>query len=142
MTAIQQPNGCMEWTGYVGKNGYGVRFVAGRHVSVHRHAYETKIGPIPIGMCVCHHCDNRRCIEPSHLFLGSIEDNTADMVRKRRQARGERHSQAKLTELEVAAIRHEWGSYGVTQRNIARKYGVSVGLVSMIVNRKIWNPAA
>jgi hypothetical protein len=97
-------------------------------------------------MCVCHRCDNRLCVEPRHLFLGSIEDNTADMMQKSRQARGERHSQAKLTEADVVHIRREYGS-GPTQREIAKRHGVSIGTVSMIVNKKIWrsydsNPAA
>jgi hypothetical protein len=85
-------------------------------------------------------------VEPRHLFLGSIEENTADMVSKSRQARGERHSQAKLTEVDVATIRQECSS-GAVQRDVARRHGVSAGTVSMIVNKKIWrsydsNPAA
>lgn len=137
MTATLHPSACVEWTGYVGNHGYGVRSVAGRPTLVHRHSYETNVGPIPAGMCVCHRCDNRRCIEPSHLFLGSIEENTADMVKKNRQARGERHSQAKLSADDVIAIRQEKAT-GAAQRDIAKRYHVSMGTVSMIVNNKIW----
>src|SRR5436190_8393112 len=141
MIATQPHSGCVEWTGYVGNHGYGVRSVAGRHVLVHRHAYETHVGPIPAGMCVCHRCDNRRCIEPGHFFLGSIEENTADMVKKSRQARGERHSQAKLTEAAVIAIRREC-LRGTRQREVARQHKVSTATVSMIVNNKIWRSHA
>ena len=80
---------CEEWPGAVSGVGYGQRWAQGRVVSAHRFAWEEAHGPIPEGLCVLHHCDNRRCIRVDHLFLGTRADNSLDMVRKGR-ARGGR----------------------------------------------------
>lgn len=77
-------SGCLLWTAGLTKAGYGELRWEGRVVFAHRLCYEVNIGPIPSGMKVCHHCDVRSCIEPSHLFLGSDADNAIDMQRKGR----------------------------------------------------------
>jgi hypothetical protein len=97
---------------------------------------------------VCHHCDNPRCFEPAHLFLGTREINMADMHAKGRRViggwfasrpmRGEEHIFAKLTEEQVLAIRHRYRRRIVTQRALATEYGVTQTLVGMIIRRKIW----
>ena len=78
--------GCWEWTG-VTRNGYGA-ISAGGHdgpmLYAHRVIWEQNQGAIPTGMCVLHHCDNRRCIRPDHLFLGTKADNSLDMKLKGR----------------------------------------------------------
>lgn len=72
---------CWLWKG---QNKYGsVRF-AYQSISAHRAAYLTWVGPIPEGACVCHHCDNPGCINPQHLFIGTIRNNAKDKVRKGR----------------------------------------------------------
>jgi len=92
---IPEPNsGCWLWEGATLFNGYGVIGRPGKHngnVLTHRASWEVHVGSIPEGMYVLHRCDNRRCVLPDHLFLGTQADNLADMVSKGRSCRGERH---------------------------------------------------
>ena len=79
------PSGCWEWSrATFGQTGYGVIRMSGRTRTVHRAAYEALCGPIPNGMQVLHRCDNRRCFNPEHLFIGTPKDNAIDMVNKGR----------------------------------------------------------
>ena len=71
---------------------------------VHRVAWALFRGPIPKGMCVLHYCDNRPCCNPDHLYLGTNANNTADMLARGRESRGERSGQAKLTETQARDI--------------------------------------
>lgn len=80
---VESANGCLEWAGQIHYNGYGW-FCKGY---AHRFAYRTFVGPIPAGYDVCHHCDNRRCVRPSHLFTGTRKDNMQDAKRKGRLRR-------------------------------------------------------
>jgi len=78
------PNGCRNWIGTILRSGYGQMKVGKTKKVAHRVAWETANGPIPPGMCICHHCDNPRCINVSHLFIGTHADNMADMAAKGR----------------------------------------------------------
>lgn len=79
------PAGCIEWSGYINPVcGYGYLTTCGRALRAHRVSYELMVGPITDGLFVLHHCDNRICVNPTHLFLGTQQDNMDDMHSKGR----------------------------------------------------------
>lgn len=134
---VGPPEVCWEWIG--GKSeGYGQIVDQGRNYFAHRLSWQFHHQlEIPQGLFVCHSCDNRACVNPAHLFLGTHQDNDADRDRKLRQPHGEKNGQAKLTEADVKRIRL-MAQEGISLANIARQLNVSPGLVSMIVARKRW----
>lgn len=91
------------------------------------------------GLVVRHKCDNPRCYNPDHLELGTYADNSIDMVLRGRSTKGERNPMAKLTNKQVEEIRHEYSLGSITQRSIAKKFGISFALTCLIINKKIWN---
>jgi hypothetical protein len=101
-----------------------------------RFAYEALFGEIPEGMFVCHSCDNPTCVRPSHLFLGTAQDNIKDMDAKGRRALGSNHGNSKLDENMVKEMKGLFGRF--TQRQLARRYGVSAGLVGHIKHGRAW----
>ena len=134
---IPTDNGCWEWIGYRDREGYGNITIRGKTTKPHRVSYETFIGPIPYGMCVCHTCDNPPCINPSHLFLGTFGDNNKDRDKKGRGVHGEKVHTAKLTYTEVEKIK-ELKANGDSYRKLANQFGVSPGNIWHIVKDKSW----
>lgn len=135
------PNGCWTWIAGRFSTGYGQFWAAGKNHSTHRFVWEITNGPIPEGQgshgtCVLHRCDNRICVNPSHLFLGSIQDNVADRGQKRRHRvlRGEACPWSRLNDAEILKIRSD----PRIQREVALELGVSRPLISRIRNQKIW----
>lgn len=100
----------------------------------HKLSWIFSFGPIPPGLSVLHKCDNRKCVNPSHLFLGTQGDNIKDMVKKGRGCYGERNAMAKLTETQVIEIHSDKRRTFI----IAREYGVSSSVVSNIRKEKTW----
>lgn len=144
-TSGLDPTPCWTWTGGVNSNGYG-RFVdKNRHALAHRVSHELFVGPIPDGMNVCHSCDNRVCVNPHHLWLGSQSENLKDAVAKGRMKRpdtnGERNGNRKLSADDVRAIRAMF-SGGLRRYRIAERFGVSPSTVGEIIARKIWKEVA
>jgi hypothetical protein len=140
---VGEPNsGCWLWTGGISANGYGAIYSEGKQCGAHRVAYELHCGPIAVGLHVCHRCDVRSCVNPDHLFLGTIRDNNADMVAKGRNRyvplRGSANGSAKLTDADVRAIRASQRGQVAT----ARAFGVAPSLISRIRQRKSWSHIA
>jgi hypothetical protein len=139
---ISEPNsGCKIWLGATTAYGYGAitdEITPGCFTNrpAHRVAYETFVGAIPDGLCICHRCDNPPCCNPDHLFLGTRGENNTDRRRKNRDPdrRGEKNPRAKLTPEQVIAIRNAPGSGA----SIARQYGVAQQLVSRIKAGGVW----
>jgi hypothetical protein len=130
------PDACWLWTASL-NNGYGAYSLSvGRNALAHRIAYEDAAGPIPQGAHVLHRCDNPRCVNPAHLFLGTHSDNVRDMVTKRRHARGETHAGAKLSDVDVTAIRCLGVIGAHTQRDLAAMFGVSRPHISKVLAGK------
>lgn len=139
-----EPNtGCWLWTGYSIDGRYGDFWLNGENVKAHRVAYSMFVGEIPAGMYVLHRCDQPFCVNPKHLRLGSLRDNTQDMMSKgrNRPPRGERNGQAKLRASDVVDIRRRL-SDGEKPREIARHFGVGEVAISLIKNRKRWASVA
>jgi hypothetical protein len=127
---VRRGDSCWEWTGSPTHYGYGV--FCGLYV--HRLTWADLIGPIPDGTLVLHRCDNRICVNPDHLFLGTHADNTKDMLSKGREARGSRLPQTRLSAEDVIAIRRLKGT--MTQQAIALRFGVRQNTVSRILSGK------
>lgn len=141
---VQKGDGCWEWTASLQKErGYGQINIDRRPHVAHRISWTLTNGKIPDGMCVLHKCDNRKCVRPNHLFLGTNKDNTLDMLAKGRQAngclitRGENVHTASLTEAQIPEIRSA-AAAGETQRSIAKRYGVRQSAIWMIIHRRSW----
>lgn len=132
---------CWEWIGPANNNGYAQMSGLGEH-KAHRVAWVLAYGPIPDGKWVLHHCDNRRCVRPEHLYLGDNATNTADRVRRGRNAHvyGERNGLAKLTAVKVRAIRLAI-SLGERPKTVAARFGITASNVSYICSRKTWADA-
>jgi len=91
--------GCWEWTASRSVGGYGMFYPDARSkIGAHRFSWFLAFGPIAEGLQVCHRCDNRRCVRPDHLFLGTHQDNADDMKKKGRSASGERNGSRRYPE--------------------------------------------
>lgn len=133
---IVAASGCHEWTGYLDPKGYGRTGDHDGEVLVHRISWILRHGPIGGNLHVLHRCDNRKCRNVEHLFLGTNDDNVADCAKKGRHAKlkGVENGNAVLIESDVLAIRSDTRR----QIDIAADYGVSQSLVSMIKLRQAW----
>ena len=127
---------CIIWKGKKSKKGYGMQ----KGELVHRMTYEKFHGIIPKGMFVCHTCDQRDCYNPAHLFLGTPQDNTNDMIHKGRMSCGQKSPRSKLNNDQVREIFHKRYN-GMFYRDIAKIYGISKNTVYEIITHRKWKHA-
>lgn len=139
---VEKKDGCWGWNGSTTGWGYGkiwtgeTKRIIGAHVAswiLHR-------GPIPDGLWVLHECDNPPCSNPEHLFLGNVQTNTWDMIKKGRMRHlfGENIPQSKLTCRQVLRIRWMSENWLLTRTSIAKLFRINAATVSSIVRRRHW----
>ena len=144
-------NDCWIWKCKILNSGYGelVHGSEGKRffLSAHRESYKIFKGEIKEGLCVCHTCDNRKCVNPEHLWVGTHKDNIQDAKKKNRlpdqrgrkniKNQGENHHMAKLTEKDVLKIRESL-SLGSSQDDLAIDFRVSKATIQAIYYKRNW----
>lgn len=123
---VNEQTGCHEWTGDLDKGGYGRLTRKGASNRAHRASYEAFVGPIEKGKLVLHHCDNRKCINPEHLYVGDYKDNARDMIKRNRH-----WGRRVLSDAQIKRILELLES-GKSQQSIANEIGVSQITISRI----------
>ncbi len=154
---VRSKDECWNWLGHIlTHSGYGQYHNGTKKMLAHRMSWELTFGPIPNGpgyhgFCVCHSCDNKPCVNPTHLFLGTQLDNMRDCKAKGRKAQGDKHwtrlypgsncgeanGRAKLNEQSVKAIRLRTAA-GETRSSLSRVYGVSRQVILCVVSGRNW----
>ena len=156
---VRKTDGCWEWQRNFGSHGYGQISYNLKPVLAHRLSWELHNGSIPKGLCVLHKCDNKKCVKPSHLFLGTKLDNALDMISKGRSWAqrnpekiravwrkylkgrnanfGENNGKSKLVGSDVIQIKRMIRN-GITPRDIGEKFGVDRSTISIIARGKTW----
>lgn len=133
---------CWEWTATKSATGYGSFFFKRfyRSYPANRVAYAIHNGALPSGLCVCHSCDNPGCVNPAHLFLGTLGENNTDRNNKGRtnDSRGERNNACKLKEEQVREIRTLLGKGGLSYKDLSKMFGVSPSQIGHIKTGFKW----
>lgn len=136
--SLRCPWECWNWQRGLDKDGYGQTWFEGRDWKSHRLAFLLMIGVIPPALCVLHRCDNPRCCNPAHLFLGTLQDNIRDKVVKGRTRPGEQHPLAVLNHAEVVEIRAS-RLRGERYDSLGTRFGVSGAHIYNICRGKRWS---
>jgi hypothetical protein len=142
----RNPEDCWTWTGSTNGSGYGRTSIATKHygkiliqlTGTHRISWELCRGSIPKGFVVCHHCDNKICVNPNHLFIGTQRENIQDCARKNRIRFGERNNTTKLTYDQVLEIKKR-RRRGEKMRCLAEEFGLCESTVYRIMSGTIWS---
>lgn len=131
---------CWNWIGSISQNGYG-RFTCKKSREYGAHRFSWKMfnsKEIPKDMVIRHTCDNKRCVSPFHLVLGTSKQNSADMVLRGRSMKGELHASCKLKDYEVSEIRKLYADGNISMGDLAIKYRITKVPVYKIIHRKSW----
>ncbi len=128
------PSDCWEWTGTITSDGYGRAQCAKEKWSAHRLSYHIFRGPIPNGLFICHTCDNKKCVNPSHLYAGTAQDNSNDAVERGLQPRGIDMHNSVLTPKDVREIRCSEKS----SRALAKQFSVSQATIMKVLTGRTW----
>lgn len=140
---VDKAGDCWVWRSTTNSSGYGWMGIKGKMVAAHRYSWELHNGRIiPKGMYICHTCDNPPCVNPSHLFLGTSKDNTADKMAKGRMKtthhKGELNGQAILTETQVIAMRSLRATKKLTYEKLGEMFGVTMSAAHRICTGGVW----
>jgi len=136
---VEKTDSCWLWRGKLNSKGYGLLAdEVGRFRTTHRLVWQFTFGDIPPKMCVCHKCDNRQCVSPDHLFLGTLAENNQDRTAKGRTNRGSAVHFAKLTESQVTEIRQKFRLKQATPHELADAYGIKYSAMYSILNGQNW----
>lgn len=137
--SINKTKECWLWIGARAKNGYGRLYIhPDKQVSAHVFSYILHKGKIDSGLCVCHTCDVKSCVNPDHLWLGTSSDNIADKVKKGRQTMGETQWFSKLKKNQVWEIRKMYLTGQYTHRELGKLFSISENNIGDIVRNKTW----
>ncbi len=151
-TLVLDDESCWNWDRFINRGGYGTTFIARpsplRSLTVVAHRLSWILANqsnIPDGQMVLHCCDNRRCVNPHHLRIGTAKDNTRDAIERGRRAvqngrqiKGEGNPNAKLTSDDILSIVEKYEAGGVTYVGLSKEYGVNRATIGQIVRRDSW----
>lgn len=134
---------CWEWHGaFIGgkRGGYGSFGIRSKTVLAHRFSYEIHKGKIPKGLLVCHSCDNRKCVNPKHLWIGTDKDNSLDRETKGRSVdnHGEKCGKAKLTWIQVKKIREMRTKNSYTYKQLGELFKTTDTNIHLIIKNQTW----
>lgn len=135
---VNKSSSCWIWNGSVDAYGYGQFNLDGKQYKSHRLSYQLYNGEIGEGLCVLHRCDNPPCVNPKHLFLGTVQDNIRDKVSKGRHPRGNNHGNSKLNENQVRMIRRLYSDGTMNQYQLSGMFGVNQSVISRVIRRSLW----
>lgn len=135
---IRRRTRCWQWLASKRGDGYGQYYFNHRNQGAHRVAYQLAVGPIPNGKHICHKCDNKECVNPTHFYVSTNKQNHIDAGQRGLLRHGESHPLHKLTEKQVLAIRRRYKPHLVTMQMLATEYGVAMTCIQSVIEMRTW----